>query len=98
MNRELLKKMKYEMPGAPKGKKSPMADGMASKDDLEVEISLGEEPEMEESGMPDMMAEEEGMEEGMEMEAADLSMFSEEELMSELEKRKTKGKAPNKMA
>jgi hypothetical protein len=95
MNRELLKKMKYEMPGAPKGKKGPMEDGMASKDDLEVEISLGEEPEMEETGMPGM-AEEEGMEEGME--AADLSMFSEEELMSELEKRKAKGKAPNKMA
>jgi hypothetical protein len=89
MNRELLKKMKYEMPGAPKGKKGPM------EDDMEVEITLGEEPEMEETGMPGM-AEEEGMEEGME--AADLSMFSEEELMSELEKRKAKGKAPNKMA
>lgn len=93
MNRELLKKMKYEMPGAPKGKKGPMAEDLASKDDLEVEISLGEEPEMEETGMPGMAEEE-----GMETEAADLSMFSEEELMSELEKRKAKGKAPTQMA
>jgi hypothetical protein len=90
MKKDLLKKMKYEMPGAPKGK-GPMPG------ETEIEISL-EEPEMEETGMPDMMAEEEGedMEEGME--AADLSMFSEDELMAELEKRKTKGKAPNKMA
>lgn len=92
MKKELLKKMKYEMPGAPKGKgpKGPM------EDDLEVEISLGEEPEMEETGMPDMMAEGEGMEgEGMEEAPADLSMFSEEELMAELKKRKS---PPSKMA
>jgi len=89
MNKDMLKKMKYEMPGAPKKGKSPMPG------ETEIEISL-EEPDMEETGMPDMVAEEEGMEEGME--AADLSMFSEDELMAELEKRKTKGKAPNKMA
>ena len=92
MKSELLKKMKYEMPGAPKKNQGPMSEDMAPEEGMEVEISLGEEPEMEETGMPSM-AEEEGMEP-----AADLSMFSEDELMAELEKRKAKGKAPAKMA
>ena len=95
MKKELLKKMKYEMPGAPKKGGAPMAE------DMEVEISLGEEPEMEETGMPEM-AEGEDMEgEDMEeMESPDLSIFSDEELKAELDKRMAKpaGKGPAKMA
>lgn len=105
MKKELLKKMKYEMPGNPKQKgKGPMAEDMASEDGMEVEISL-EEPEMEETGMPEM--EDEGMDEAQmaedmeEMEAPDLSLFSDEELKAELDKRKAPAKpakAPGKMA
>jgi hypothetical protein len=80
MKKDLLKKMKYEMPGMSKGKGPAMPE-----EDMEVEISLGEEPE--ETGMPEM-AEEMDMEEG-EMESPDLSAFSEEELMAEIKKRKS---------
>jgi hypothetical protein len=80
MKKDLLKKMKYEMPGMSKGKGPAMPE-----EDMEVEISLGEEPE--ETGMPEM-AEEMDMEEG-EMEMPDLSAFSEEELMAEIKKRKS---------
>lgn len=104
MKKELLKKMKYEMPGKPKqAGKGPMAEDMASKDDLEVEISL-EEPEMEETGMPEMEGEDEGeaqMAEGEdmeEMEAPDLSLFSDEELQAELDRRMAPAKGPAKMA
>ena len=66
MKKELLKKMKYEMPGKPKqAGKGPMAE-----DGMEVEISL-EEPEMEETGMPEMEGEDEceaQMAEGEDME------------------------------
>ena len=96
MKKELLKKMKYEMPGKPKqAGKGPMAE------DMEVEISL-EEPEMEETGMPEMegegeaqMAEGEDMEE---MEAPDLSLFSDEELQAELDRRMAPATGPAKMA
>lgn len=99
MKKELLKKMKYEMPGKPKqAGKGPMAE-----DGMEVEISLeGEEPEMEETGMPEMegegeaqMAEGEDMEE---METPDLSLFSDEELQAELDRRMAPAKGPAKMA
>jgi hypothetical protein len=98
MKKELLKKMKYEMPGKPKqASKGPMAE------DMEVEISLeGEEPEMEETGMPEMEVEgEEMMAEGEdmeEMETPDLSLFSDEELQAELDKRMAPAKGPAKMA
>lgn len=98
MKKELLKKMKYEMPGKPKqAGKGPMAE------DMEVEISL-EEPEMEETGMPEMEGEGEGeaqMAEGEdmeEMEAPDLSLFSDEELQAELDRRMAPAKGPAKMA
>ena len=89
MKKELLKKMKYDMPGMAKGPKGEAPEGM------EVEISLGEEPE--EMGGPkmpgeaedEMMAEEVDMEEP-EAEGLDLSMASDEELMAELKKRKAK--------
>ena len=105
MKKELLKKMKYEMPGKPKqAGKGPMAEDMASEDGMEVEISL-EEPEMEETGMPEMeMEDEEAMAEGEMEEAPDLSLFSDEELQAELDKRlakpagKSPAKAPAKMA
>ena len=107
MKSELLKKMKYEMPGKPKqAGKGPMAEDMASEDGMEVEISL-EEPEMEETGMPEMEMEMEGdLAEGEaeDLEAPDLSLFSDEELQAELDKRlakpagKSPAKAPAKMA
>ncbi len=80
MKKDLLKKMKYEMPGMSKGKGPAMPE-----DEMEVEISLGEEPE--ETGMPEM-AEEMDTEE-VDMESPDLSAFSEEELMAEIKKRKS---------
>jgi hypothetical protein len=94
MKKELLKKMKYEMPGMAKGPKGkgPMPEDMASDaEDLEVEISMGPESE-EEVGMPKMAMEEEGpeMEMDEEMEMPDLAGFSDEELMAELKKRKAK--------
>ena len=98
MKKELLKKMKYEMPGKPKqAGKGPLAE------DMEVEISLeGEEPEMEETGMPEMEVEDEAqMAEGEdmeEMEAPDLSLFSDEELQAELDRRMAPAKGPAKMA
>ena len=99
MKKELLKKMKYEMPGKPKqAGKGPMAE-----DGMEVEISL-EEPEMEETGMPEMEDEGEGeemMAEGEdmeEMETPDLSLFSDEELQAELDRRMAPAKGPAKMA
>lgn len=71
MKKELLKKLKYDMP---------------KKEMPAMEIELGME---DMDGEEDMLAmEEEGMEEAPEMEEADLSMFSEEELMAELERRK----------
>ena len=93
MKKELLKKMKYEMPGKPKqAGKGPMAE------DMEVEISL-EEPEMEETGMPEMEGEGEAqMAEGEDMEAPDLSLFSDEELQAELDRRMAPAKGPAKMA
>jgi len=84
VKKELLKKLKYEMPGMSKGKGPAMPE-----EDMEVEISLGEEPE--ETGMPEMAEEEVEVEE---MEGPDLSSFSEEELMAELKKRKAGPKAP----
>ncbi len=85
MKKDLLKKMKYEMPGMPgKAKGKPMAE-----EDLEVEISMGPES-ADEEGMPEMpedMAEEADMEE---MEGPDLSVFSDEELQAELDKRMSK--------
>jgi hypothetical protein len=85
MKKEMLKKMKYEMPGMAKGKKGPAEEEAG----MELEISM-EEPE--ETGMPEMAMEEPEMEgEGEEeMEMPDLSLFSEEELMAELKKRKAK--------
>lgn len=84
MKKELLKKMKYEMPGM-KGKKGPAEEEAG----MELEISM-EEPE--ETGMPEMMAEAPEMEEGEEeeMEMPELTKFSDEELMAELKKRKAK--------
>ena len=92
MKKELLKKMKYDMPGMPKGPKGEAPEG------AEIEISLGEESE--ELGGPKMPGEESedsyesGMaEEEMDMEepeALDLSLASDEELMAELKKRKAK--------
>lgn len=93
MKKELLKKLKYEMPGmAAKGKgKGPMP---MEDEEMEVEISMGPESADEEGmpEMPDMMAEGEGEEMEAESEAAglDLSMASEEELLAELKKRKAK--------
>ena len=90
MKKELLKKMKYDMPGMAKGPKGEAPEG------TEIEISLGEESE--ELGGPkmpgeesedEMMAEEVDMEEP-EAEGLDLSLASDEELMAELKKRKAK--------
>lgn len=79
MKKDLLKKMKYEMPGMPKEKAgSPMDE------EMEVEITMGPEEE-EETGMPEMPEEEMAM--------ADLSSFSDAELQDELERRKKLVKA-----
>ena len=88
MKKELLKKLKYEMPGmAAKGKgKGPMP---MEDEEMEVEISMGPES-ADEEGFPEMMAEGEGEEMEAGTEGPDLSMASEEELMAELKKRKAK--------
>jgi hypothetical protein len=84
MKKELLKKMKYDMPKGPKGE---------APEGAEIEISLGEEseelggPKMPGEMEDEMMAEEMDMEEP---EALDLSLASDEELMAELKKRKAK--------
>lgn len=87
MKKDLLKKLKYEMPGMSKGKgKGPMP----MEDETEIEISMGPES-ADEEGMPEMMAEGEEVEtEEPETEGPDLSLVSEEELMAELKKRKSK--------
>jgi hypothetical protein len=82
MKKDLLKKMKYEMPGMP-GKGKPMPE------ETEIEISMGPES-ADEEGMPEMpedMAEEMDVEEA---EGPDLSVFSDEELQAELDKRMSK--------
>ena len=82
MKKDLLKKMKYEMPGM-SGKGKPMPE------ETEIEISMGPES-ADEEGMPEMpedMAEEMDMEEA---EGPDLSVFSDEELQAELDKRMSK--------
>lgn len=80
MKKELLKKLKYNMPK----EEEPM---------MELEMEGGEEgPELEIS-----MEEEEGglMEPG---ESGDLSMFSEEELQAELDKRRMKEEPEEELA
>lgn len=97
MKNELLKKMKYEMPGAAKGKGKPMPE------ETEIEISMGPES-ADEEGLPELaeVDDQEMMAEGQEeMEGLDLSSFSDEELQAELDKRMAKpapGKSPAKMA
>lgn len=95
MKNELLKKMKYEMPGAAKGKGKPMPE------ETEIEISMGPES-ADEEGLPELAeADDQEMEGEMEMEGPDLSSFSDEELQAELDKRMAKpapGKSPAKMA
>lgn len=72
MKKELLKKLKYDMP---KDEKEPM-----------MEIELGMEEEAPEGEEPEMMSLDMEGEEGME--SPDLSGFSDEELQAELERRK----------
>lgn len=86
MKSELLKKMKYEMPGAAKGK------GPAMPEETEIEISMGPE-DSEEEGMPQMEGQEDEM---MAEEGPDLSIFSDEELQAELDRRMAKSAPPSK--
>ena len=93
MKSELLKKMKYEMPGAAKG---PKGKGPAMPEETEIEISMGPE-DSEEEGMPEMLAEvEDEGEATMAEEGPDLSIFSDEELQAELDRRMAKSAPPSK--